>query len=293
MHDQDETYTYECRFLSESDFDLLHEKFLEAFSDYFIPFSLSKDQFRNHILLNAVDLESSIGCFARGEMVGFSLNGLGEWNGRATVYDAGTGVVPAFRRRGVSRRMFEIMIPHFKDRGCARFLLEVITQNYPAVQLYERLGFRKTRKLLLLECADRSRIPPPTDDGPEIREIDVPDFASLQKLWDGGTSWQNSADAITRGRHSKSILGAFDAGACVGYIAYSNPFGRIAQLAVAPDRRNRGIATRLVAEMHRRTPADANLQVINLDSDISEAVSFFKNLGFEERVAQFEMIREL
>src|SRR5215212_8168194 len=106
MHDADETYTYQCAFLSGSAFDLLHDKFIEAFSDYFIPFSLSKDQFRNHLLINAVDLDQSVGCFVHGTMVGFSLNGLGEWSGRQTVYDAGTGVVPGFRRRGVSRRMF-------------------------------------------------------------------------------------------------------------------------------------------------------------------------------------------
>jgi ribosomal protein S18 acetylase RimI-like enzyme len=293
MHDHDETYTYECRFLSPEHFDLLHEKFLEAFADYFIPFSLSKDLFRSHIVINAVDLASSMGCFVRGEMVGFSLNGLGEWKGRYTVYDAGTGGVPGFRRRGVSRRMFEAMIPHFKDRGCEQFLLEVITQNEPAIRLYEKLGFRKTRKLLLLECSDRTRLPAASANGPSIREIDVPDLASLQKLWDGSTSWQNSVEAIARSPQTKTILGAFDGEECVGYIAYSRTFGRIAQLAVAPERRHQGIASRLVAEMNAGTPDDKHLQVINLDSNIAEAVRFFTGLGFLEKLAQFEMVRDL
>lgn len=293
MHDRDETYSYECRFLSDEHFDLVHEKFLEAFSDYFIPFSLSKEQFQNHIILNAVQLSSSIGCLAQGELVGFSLNGFGEWNGRRTVYDAGTGVVPSFRRRGLSRRMFETMIPVFQDRGYEQFLLEVITQNEPAIKLYESLGFSITRKLLLLECGDRGRIPAVWTDGPEIRETELPDLASLEKLWDGSTSWQNSVDALARSRSFKTILGAFHGEELVGYIVYSKPFGRVAQMAVSPEHRNQGIGAKLVAAMNERTPAEHKLQVINLDSDIEDAVGLFGNLGFKERLAQYEMIRAL
>ena len=293
MHDPGETSTYDCRFLSDGLFDLLHEKFLEAFSDYFIPFSLSKEQFQNHLLLNAVALESSIGCFVDGEMVGFSMNGFGDWNGRRTVYDAGTGVVPAFRRRGLSRRMFETMIPIFEERGYTQFLLEVITQNEPAVNLYESLGFGITRKLLLLECGDRSNIPAVWADGPEIRETEVPDLATLEKLWDGSTSWQNSIEALARSRQFKTTLGAFDRDELVGYIVYSKPFGRVAQMAVSPEHRNKGIGAKLVAAMNERTPAEHKLQVINLDSEIEDAVSLFKNLGFQERLAQYEMLREL
>jgi ribosomal protein S18 acetylase RimI-like enzyme len=293
MHDSDETYSYECRFLSADHFDVLHEKFLAAFADYFIPFSLSPDQFRGHVLLNAVDLGASVGCFVRDAMVGFSLNGIGQWNGRRTIYNAGTGVVPAFRRRGVSRRMFETMIPVFRERGFEQFLLEVITQNEPAIRLYESLGFRRTRKLLLLECADRGRIPALSSDGPEIRETDLPDLAALEKLWDGSTSWQNSVDAIHRSRRSKTILGAFFGDELAGYIVYSIAFGRVAQLAVSPSHRNKGVGARLIAAMNERTPPDRKLQVINLDGDIADAVNLFRSVGFEEVLAQYEMLLEL
>src|SRR5687768_14307702 len=126
MPETNKTSRFDCRFLGPEYLPILHSKFIEAFSDYDFPFQLTEDQFRNHINLNAVDLSSSVGCFEKGEMIGFSLNGFGTWNSVSTVYDAGTGVIPSFRRRGASRAMFEWMLPEFVERGLAQFLLEVI-----------------------------------------------------------------------------------------------------------------------------------------------------------------------
>src|ERR1043166_4102113 len=123
----DETAIQRCCFLGEEYFSQLYATFTEAFSDYVYPFALTETQFRNHLILNGVDLNRTAGYFKDGRMVGFSLNGFGEWQGVPTVYDAGTGVVPAYRRRGVSESMFEMMVPVFSDHGIGQFLLEVIT----------------------------------------------------------------------------------------------------------------------------------------------------------------------
>ena len=107
MHDRNETSAFDCRFLSEDHFSSLHQKFVEAFSDYSRPFEFNERQFRNHIVLNAVDLSRSVGCFRGDELIGFSLNGFGRWEGKSTVYDAGTAVIPSQRRLGASEAMFE------------------------------------------------------------------------------------------------------------------------------------------------------------------------------------------
>jgi len=140
-----------CRFLSEDTFDDLYRVFTEAFSDYVFPFALTETQFRNHLNLNAVDLTRSVGYIENNELIGFSLNGFGDWQGKPTVYDAGTGVVPSERRRGVSRGMFEMMIAKFRAEGFQEYLLEVVTSNAGARRLYDDLGFEKTRELALLQ----------------------------------------------------------------------------------------------------------------------------------------------
>jgi len=292
MANGNETVLRECRFLDDDHFERLYETFIEAFSDYVFPFALTETQFKNHINLNAVDLSRTAGYFDSDRLVGFSLNGFGDWNGRSTVYDAGTGVIPSMRRRGISAAMFEMMLPLFKDRGIGQCLLEVITTNAGAIRLYEKLGFASTRELALLQCDGKIK---PAVSAPkiEICEIAGPDWPLLTSFWDGQPSWQNSVEAVGRSIHLKRILGAFLDGRCVGYIVFSGNFGRVAQMAVAQEHRRQGIGTALLASMQDETTSGYSLQVINLDRSLTNAVSFFRNRGFYERLSQFEMLKPL
>ena len=285
-----ETESRYCRFLNAEYFPQLYETFTEAFSDYVYPFALTETQFQNHIALNAVDLDQTIGCIDDGRLVGFSLNGFGLWDGKETVYDAGTGVVPTYRRQGISDAMFEMMIPIFQERGIKQCLLEVIKGNDGAIDLYKKLGFDTTRELALLQCDGviTSAYEPPSDV--EIREIDDPDWAQLSTFWDGSPSWQNSIDAVGRSSAMKKIAGAFTDGRCVGYVVYSSQFGRIAQMAVSFNYRNRGIGTMLLQKVQCDTAQGYSLQIINIDKDLSAAVSFFAERGFYERLSQYEML---
>lgn len=292
MLERNETSPLNYRFLSDDYFAVLHEKFLEAFSDYALPFHLSEAQFKNHIILNAVDLNSSVGCFDGDQLVGLTLNGFGKWDGISTVYDAGTGVVPHYRRRGISEAIFNMMLPVLKARGYQQCLLEVITTNDPAVRLYEKLGFQIVRELLLLQADEQLRLEHPLTDI-EIRDLSKPDTKLFETFWDGKPSWQNSNDAVRRSMKVRKILGAFVDGSCVGYVTYSAGFGRVSQFAVNRDFRRKGIGTRLLSDMRADTPETNKLQVINIDSSITEAVDFFRNRGFTKVLGQYEMIKTL
>jgi ribosomal protein S18 acetylase RimI-like enzyme len=282
-----------CRFLNENDIFALHQTFLDAFSDYLITFQLTPGQLERHIILNAVDLNRSVGCFSGEKMVAFTMNGFGTWNGKSTIYDAGTGVVPAFRRQGLSRKMFELMFPMCRELGIEQCLLEVITGNDKAVKLYENLGFHPTRTLLLLETKNLIKTTSGLGGGLEIREIKTPDWDLLLTFWDGDTSWQNSVEAIERSLDLKKILGAFIDGECVGYIAFSANLGRIAQLAVSKKFRNRGIGSALVLAVQSGATESESLQVINLDDSLVDVVRFFRNRGFDVLLSQYEMVKPL
>ena len=283
----------DCLFLSEDYFAKLYDAFIEAFSDYVVPFALTETQFRNHINLNAVDLERTVGYVEGDRLAGFSLNGFGEWDGRSTVYDAGTGVVPARRRQGVSKAMFDLMLPIFVEQGIEQFLLEVVTTNTGAISLYEKLGFRPVRELALLQCDGEINSPIQAPQDVEIREIEDPDWHHLTTFWDGKPSWQNSVNAIDRSRKLKRILGAYSNDKCVGYIIFSSKFGRVAQLAVNKDHRNRGIGTALVGAMQAVTADGFSMQVINIDRSLTTAVDFLCNRGFYERLSQHEMLKPM
>ena len=288
-----ETPPFICRFLNENHFDLVLEKFLEAFSDYPHQFEFDSVRFRNHIKLNAVDLKRSVGCFLGDEMVGFTLNGFGEWNGKSTVYDAGTGVVPMMRRRGASDAMFRFMLPVFRNDGAEQILLEVITDNEPAVKLYKKLGFTVRRDLLLLEAPRALNITSRVNPDIEVRKINAANLSALTPQWDGTPSWQNSAAAVERSVALKTVLGAFLAGRILGYIVFSTGLGRIAQLFVDRQYRKQGVGTRLLAAMTADLKPGSPMQVLNIDKNLVDSVRFFKDLGFREILAQHEMIKTL
>jgi ribosomal protein S18 acetylase RimI-like enzyme len=279
------------RFLSPDDFAALHAALLEAFSDYIVPFQLTKAQFENHIAVNAVDINNSVGAFADGKMVGFTLNGFGLWNDKSTVYDAGTGVFPGFRGKGVATEIFEFMLPALKQNGIRQILLEVITGNEKAVRLYRKMDFRKTRRLLLFEqqkpvdCASKSDF--------IIRETPAPDWELLKTFWDGNTSWQNSVEALNRALTRKIVLGAFHRENCVGYGVVFPKSANIVQLAVDKNLRRRGVASLILSEMKNAVGKDKPLRVGNLDENLKCAVEFFANKNFAETLSQFEMIKIL
>lgn len=283
-----------CRYLKQEDFTDVHGAFLEAFSDYHISFQLTTQQLERHITLNAVNLEHSIGCFSGDRLVGFTLNGFGEWRGKSTLYDAGTGVVPDFRRRGLSEAMFNMVFPMCEERGIEQCLLEVITMNENALKLYQKLGFHTTRTLKLLENKGKISVPEKRQANDiEIRDIREPDWDLFKTFWDAETSWQNSAEAITRSFDTKTVLGAFIGDECIGYIVFSANMGRVAQMAVNKEHRGRGAGSILLREMARRSDEAKSYQIINVDENLAEAVQFFSNRGFGELLSQYEMVKPL
>jgi ribosomal protein S18 acetylase RimI-like enzyme len=288
-----ETVSQQCCFLGEQYFAALYDTFTEAFSDYVFPFALTADQFRNHITLNGVDLERTAGCFMDDRLVGFSLNGFGDWDGRSTVYDAGTGVIPSYRRRHVSESMFEMMLPQFRDQGIDQCLLEVITSNTGAIKLYEKLGFHVTRELALLQCDGELKIPRDISPDIEVRESVGPDWQVFSTFWDGMPSWQNSPAAIDRSQNVKRVKTAFVGGRCVGYIIYSSKFGRAAQMSVDKAYRHHGVGTALLQAMRADTAEGYSMQIINIDKGLTSAMGFFADHGFYERLAQYEMVLPL
>src|SRR5882724_8964151 len=117
------------RFLSDADFIPLYHAFLKAFSDYQVNMNVSEHRFRDRLVRDGVTLNRSVGAFAEKEMIGFSLNGCGRWQGRLTAYDAGTGILPTYRGRGLGQDLFGYMMPELKKAGVEQCLLEVLSTN--------------------------------------------------------------------------------------------------------------------------------------------------------------------
>ncbi|HEV8428608.1 MAG TPA: GNAT family N-acetyltransferase [Pyrinomonadaceae bacterium] len=276
------------RLLSAADFHPLYECFLEAFSDYQVSLQMSEEQFEQRVKRDGVELEISAGAFDGERMIGFYMNGRGNWHGKETAYDAGTGVIPSHRRRGVAEKLFDFMVPQLKERGIQQYLLEVLTSNERAVSLYRKLGFDEVRRLAVLRSNEPLKTPGEIEDV-SLRRLEEPEWDVFCAYWDGEPSWQNSIDAVERVRNQCEIVGAFVGEQCVGYGIVFKPSSILMQLAVAQGFRRRGIGRKILEALS----GDGILKTNNVDEDLRGTLAFYKATGFEVVLRQFEMVREL
>jgi len=276
------------RLLTTTDFHSLYECFLEAFSDYQVSLQMSVEQFEQRVKRDGVEIELSAGAFDGERMIGFYMNGRGMWHGKLTAYDAGTGVVPDHRRRGVAEGLFDFLAPRLKERGITQYLLEVLTSNQRAVALYRKLGFGEVRRLAVLRSSEPMK-PLGDVEGVSLRHLEEPDWDVFCAYWDGEPSWQNSKDAVERARNQCEIIGAFVDEKCVGYGIVFKPSNILMQLAVAREFRRRGIGSRILAVF----AGDGILKTNNVDEELKGTLAFYLANGFEIGLRQFEMIRAL
>ena len=276
------------RLLTTADFHSLYECFLEAFSDYQVSLQMTELQFEQRVKRDGVELELSAGAFDGERMIGFYMNARGMWKGKLTAYDAGTGVVPDHRRRGVAAELFDFVAPQLKQRRVSQYLLEVLISNERAVSLYRKLGFRELRRLAVLRASERMK---PLDDveGVSLRRLEEPEWDVFCAYWDGEPSWQNSIDAVGRARDQCEIVGAFVDEKCVGYGIVFKPSGILMQLAVAHGFRRRGIGRRILFELS----GDVMLKTNNVDEELKGTLAFYEACGFEVGLRQFEMLKVL
>jgi len=254
-----------------ADLDTIHAAFLDAFSDYIVPFALTREQLGEMLTRRGYRAEASAGVFEEGRLVAFTLNGVdGAWG-----YDSGTGVVPAYRRRGLARRVMEESFDLLRGRGCTKYVLEVLEANAPAVALYRELGFVETRRFQCWSFTAAGELPPPAER------------AGVEEgWWDVLPSWQNSTASLGRARVRHVVLGDED-----GYAVVFPSTGDLAQLAVRRERRLEGIGTRLLGQAC--AIAGKPLRILNVDDRDEGIARFLERAGATKTVRQLEMVREL
>ncbi len=74
-----------------------------------------------------------------------TVEGLRERDGVGSIQNL--GILPGWRGRGLGEALLLQALHGFREVGMRRALLEVTAQNEPAIRLYHRLGFRRTKTL--------------------------------------------------------------------------------------------------------------------------------------------------
>lgn len=121
----------EIRNLEHTDFETLFHGFEKAFADYEIHFE--KEEIYYMLKRRGYNPLLSFAAFDNGEIVSFTLNGTGTFNGVPTAYDTGTGTVKQYRGQGIAGKVFRHSLPFLKESGINQYLLEVLQNNQKAI----------------------------------------------------------------------------------------------------------------------------------------------------------------
>lgn len=275
--------------LDKIDNHVLHKTFVEAFSDYQVKIDLPFWKFQQMIQRRGYDPKISIGAFNDSTLVGFALNGLRSWNEKATVYDIATGVVPEYRRQGITSNMFLHIKELLKEKHVEQYLLEVIKSNQPAVQLYQKQGFEIQREF---SCFQLERSKFISKETYKVEKVNKIDFEQIKDFWDYKPSWQNSIDSIYAVPESFAFLVVRHDNIIIGYGVVDKRTGDIAQVAVNKNYRGKGIASSIISKMFEIIESK-KVGILNVEIGIESIEKFLIELGFECDVNQFEMLLNL
>ncbi|TPE44707.1 GNAT family N-acetyltransferase [Pontibacter mangrovi] len=279
-------------FLSAKDLPQVRETFLKAFADYVVPVQLTEEQLRDKVEREGIVAEFCVAAFVGDEMVGFILTALGEWQGKPTAYNAGTGVVPQHRGHGLTQKMYAFLLPKLRASSVELALLEVIHNNLPALHSYERLGFRVTRTLNCYRAINEDiLLPAEAPAGIAIAPLAQAEVEKYTIFRDVRPSWQNATAALLRAQEQCHTFAARNQGQeVIGYVSVFTKNGAVAQLAVAENWRGKGVGSALLRKAIAHTTAPA-LMFLNIEDTAQSMISFLQRRHFRLLLKQYEMQR--
>lgn len=274
--------------------ELIHRCFKNAFVDYVEPFDLTITQLKYMIERRGYDENISFGAFDETELVGFTLNGKGMWNGLPTAYDTGTGIIKEYRKKGLATKIFNDSLLILRNSGIKQYLLEVIKTNTKAYDLYKKAGFSISRKFdyYMTRKSDikfeNNILPKNYNFYTETK----PDWKSLSNMWELEPSWQNSIDSIKRKKNNFIITGILFNKKTIGYGIIEPLTGDIPQFCIDKGHRNRNLATSLFHELSKHSKQET-IKIINVESNYKPIQEFMKKINIPPGHGQYEMILDL
>lgn len=277
----------EFRDLGHTDFDTLFRGFERAFSDYEIQFG--KEEVRSMLKRRGYSPQLSFAAFENDEIVAFTLNGVGMFNGVSTAYDTGTGTVKEYRGQGLAGKLFSHALPVLKETGIRQYLLEVLQTNRSAIAVYRRMNFKTVREFDCFRQSIKNISNMEVADGHcVIKPVGIDIVRQSQAFCEFSPSWQNSIESVERGESELTFLGAIIEGKTVGYCVFDANTGDLSQIAVEREYRRRGIASRLLHEAIARMKTDF-IKVLNVSSDNLTLPAFLESKNIPLASRQFEV----
>ncbi len=248
-----------------------------GFEGYLVPINISVPVLLTMMRRDGIDLNETRILHKADEPIGVALIARRGWTSRL----AAMGIVSSARKGGAGTWAMEQLIEEARARGDQEMLLEVITQNTAGVKLYEKVGFKKIRKLVSYKLEN-----PQIESADELQEIDIQEAAKMvtaHGLKD--LPWQISGISIAHHTPPSRAFCLKDA-----YCVISNPqveHVSISSVLAPAGSEETGPGAALIRALFARFP-DKTWHVSPIYPE--EMSSLFEQLGMQrEEISQWQM----
>ena len=262
----------------------LYTSFQEAWADQEPGLSLSFDLFVQRLTdkLNILE-DVSLVSIQNEAVQGFVLHTMNSYRGKWCAYNGGTGVVPGARGNGLTKKLYEALIPILKTQNVEQVILEAVKKNKRAIHVYEDIGFEIAQGF---RCyAKRGYFHTEQKYDLRVKTSISPNYNSF---WEMEPCFLDQPQQLKYNIHNEMILESLKEDEITGYIIFQPRLGRISQIAVNPIYRGQGIGNFLVCEAFQRS-ATAHMTIMNVPEANVSFNTFLKNIGFINEIDQYEM----
>lgn len=278
---------YQLQPASSVDLNDLIEAINTAYSDYFVPLKFSEQHFQIFVDRESLDLEAGVVALLDGKIIGSCMLGIRGNTG----WVGGMGIIPDYRRQGIGRAIINYLIEQGRTRHLTHLELEVITQNTPAVKLYEDVGFATTRTLLIF---DRPATPVTLTAGYMIRKAEIDTvLRRFDEFHDDINPWQRHKETLEKYGASlggRVVMPVDEPNRIIGYGLgwFTDERVQFMDAAFDPNYEPREEAvTALLSHLLHEHP-NASSGIVNV-SEHDILVIPIQELGYKQSMRQYEM----
>lgn len=269
--------------VKDTDKDVVVECINKAFFDYPVPISFTKDTLNVFFQTSNINENLSFCAFDEELMIGFILNSSNVYNGENVVFDAGTGVIPQYRGKGVFTSLYKHVEKELKNNGIKKYYLEVLQDNSRAISLYEKNGFSIVRSLSVYRAkGNKAKI----NNSVQFLPLSEFDRNFTQNCTQVKPSFEHSDNVIKSCASFYNVAYLQNNGIVSAFCIYDKASGRLIQLGYDDISFLKSILMHIAASYPAVTAK-------NIDTSFKEVTEALEHAGFNEIIKQYEMAKAL
>jgi GNAT superfamily N-acetyltransferase len=279
--------------LSECNIQDIITAWNRGFEGYFVKIEMTPETFFQRMVNEGLSMELSLVIFDENEPIAIVINGVRTLNGKKTVWNGGTGIAPAYRGKGVSKRLMEETLRVYEGEGVEVATLEAIAENERAIRLYQKYSYEIVDSLVYLNGF--RELPPAANASIEVKSL-RPEQLPFLSFYQENVQWQCQWQSVKSGE----VQVYYDRGQQpLGYTLFKRVWNQDCQLEKVFIYQlqllcevNREIMDAVFANICSEASSQVSFMTINAPVS-NPAIQFLMKHGFTKSVEQVQMVKKI